>query len=194
MGVMTRGWPSGLISGLWLLWALYWLLAARSVKPVRRRETLASRLTFVVAMLLGALLLLAGHRWLGWLQARWIGGGWVRYWIAVTLVVAGLSFSIWARRTLGGNWSGTVTVKVDHELVQTGPYRRIRHPIYTGLLLAVFGSALAAGRLYGLAACALIALGLWRKLRVEERWMAAEFGERYERYRHSSWALIPFVI
>ena len=81
----------------------------------------------------------------------------------------------------------------EFQLVQAGPYRRIRHPIYTGLLLAVIGSGLAAGRLYGLAAFALIALGLTWKLRIEERWMAAEFGERYEQYRRSSWALIPFV-
>jgi protein-S-isoprenylcysteine O-methyltransferase Ste14 len=190
---MTRGWPAGLISALWLLWVLYWLLAARSVKPVRRREALSSRLAFVVPALLGALLLLTGHHWPGWLQDRWLGGGWTRYWIAVVLVGAGLSFSVWARRTLGGNWSGTVTVKIDHELVQTGPYRRIRHPIYTGILLAVLGSGLAAGRLYGLVAFVIIALALAWKLRVEERWMAAEFGERYDHYRRSSWALIPFV-
>ena len=191
---MTRAWPGGLIGGLWLLWALYWLVAAQSVKPVRQRESLSSRLIFVVLMLLGALLLLSGHHRLEWLQARWLGGGWARYWIAVTLVVLGLSFSVWARRTLGDNWSGTVSVKVDHELVQTGPYRRIRHPIYTGILLAVLGSGLAAGRLYGLAAFVIIALGLAWKLRVEERWMAVEFRERYEQYRRSSWALIPLVI
>jgi protein-S-isoprenylcysteine O-methyltransferase Ste14 len=191
---MTRAWPAALIGGLWLLFALYWLVAAQSVKSVRRRESLTSRLIFVVPMLLGALLLLAGHHRLGWLQARWIGGGWARYWTAVALVVAGLSFSVWARRTLGGNWSGTVTVKVDHELVQTGPYRRIRHPIYTGILLAVLGSGLAAGRLYGLLAFVFIALGLAWKLRVEERWMAAEFGERYAQYRRTTWALIPFVL
>jgi protein-S-isoprenylcysteine O-methyltransferase Ste14 len=190
---MTRAWPAGLIGGLWLLWALYWLLAARSVKPVRQRESLASRLSFVLPVLACWLLLLPGRQRMPWLQIQWIGGGWTRYWIAVTLVVAGLGFSVWARRVLGGNWSGTVTVKVDHELVQTGPYRRIRHPIYTGILLAVFGSGLAAGRLYGIAGFVLIALALVRKLRIEERWMAAEFGERYELYRRSSWALIPYV-
>jgi protein-S-isoprenylcysteine O-methyltransferase Ste14 len=190
---MTRGWPAGLIGALWLLWALYWLLVARSVKPVQQREGITSRLTFVVPMLIGAMLLLAGHGRPEWLQARWIGGGWTRYGIALALVIAGLSFSVWARHTLGGNWSGAVTVKVDHELVETGPYRRIRHPIYTGILLAVFGSGLAAGRVYGMAAFVLIALALARKLRVEEHWMAAEFGDRYERYRRSSWALIPFV-
>jgi len=190
---MTRGWPAALIGAFWLLWALYWLVSARSLKPVRQREALTSRVTFIVVMLLAAALLRGGHHRLPWLQTQWIGGGRVRYWVAVALVVAGLSFSVWARRTLGGNWSGTVSLKVDHELVQTGPYRRIRHPIYTGLLLAVFGSALAAGRLYGVAAFLLVALALCWRLRVEERWMAGEFGQRYEAYGHSSWALIPFV-
>jgi protein-S-isoprenylcysteine O-methyltransferase Ste14 len=190
---MIRSWPALLISALWLLWVLYWLVSARSVKPIRQREPLPSRIIFVVVMLLAGVLLRTGRHRLHWLQAQWIGGGWTRYWVAVALVVAGLSFSVWARRTLGRNWSATVSVKVDHELVQTGAYRRIRHPIYTGLLLAVFGSGLAAGRLYGLAAFLLVALALGWRLRVEERWMAAEFGQRYEDYRHSSWALIPFV-
>ena len=190
---MTQGWPAGLISALWLLWAIYWLISAQSVKPTRQRESLNTRLTFLVLMLLAAMLLLTGHRRLPLLEARWIGGGWMRYWIAVALVVAGLSFSVWARRTLGGNWSGTVTVKVNHEPVQTGPYRRIRHPIYTGLLLAVFGSGLAAGRLYGMAAFLFVALALWWRLRVEERWMRVEFGDHYEAYRRTSWALMPYV-
>jgi len=191
---MTRGWPAELIGILWLLWALYWALAARSVKAVRRREPIASRLTFVVPALLGALLLLIGHHLTGWLALRLISGGWTRYGIALALVIVGLAFGVWARSILGSNWSGTVTVKVDHELVQSGPYRWIRHPIYTGLLAAVLGSGLAAGRLYGLIAFPLILISIVWKLRVEERWMGAEFGERYERYRRSSWALIPFLL
>jgi protein-S-isoprenylcysteine O-methyltransferase Ste14 len=191
---MTRGWPAGIIGLLWLLWALYWVLAARSAKAVRKREPIASRLIFVAPSLLAALLLLIGHRLTGWLGQRLIGGGWTRYEIALLLVISGIAFSVWARAVLGSNWSGTVTVKVDHELVQRGPYRWIRHPIYSGLLLAVLGTGLAGGRVYGLIAflCVLLAL-LW-KMRVEERWMAAEFGERYEHYRRSSWALIPFLL
>jgi protein-S-isoprenylcysteine O-methyltransferase Ste14 len=188
-----RDWPAGLIDGLWIIWALYWLFAARSVKPVRRREPLSSRLSYVLPALLGSVLLVIGHRGPQWLQIRLIGGGWTRLEIAVALIVAGLSFSVWARRSLGSNWSGAVTVKVDHQLVQSGPYRRVRHPIYTGLLVAIFGSGLAAGRLYGTIGFILISVSLVVKLRVEERWMAAEFAERYEQYRRSSWALIPFV-
>lgn len=191
---MTPGWPGGVIGTLWLLWALYWALAARSTKPVRQREPLGSRLAFVVPSLIAALLLIAGHHHrLAWLDARWIGGGWIRFCVALTLVVIGLAFSVWARVTLGGNWSGTVTVKVDHELVQSGAYRFIRHPIYTGLLVAVLGTGLAGGRLYGIVAFFLILMALIWKLHVEERWMRAEFGERYEAYRRASWALVPYV-
>jgi protein-S-isoprenylcysteine O-methyltransferase Ste14 len=189
---MTRGWPALLIDLLWFLWLLYWVVAARTVKPIRQREPVISRLTFLVLSLLGIVLLI-GHFRSGWLAQRVIGGGWIRYGVAVALVVAGLSFAVWARRVLGGNWSGTVTVKVDHELVQSGPYQVIRHPIYTGLLVAILGSGLAAGRLYGLLAFVCLLLGLVWKLRVEERLMAAEFGERYARYRASSWALFPYV-
>ena len=86
-----------------------------------------------------------------------------------------------------------MTVKVDHELIQSGPYRVVRHPIYTGLLVAVLGTGLAAGRIYGVVAFVLILLALLWKLRVEERWMGAQFGDRYQVYRRASWALIPFV-
>jgi len=191
---VTRGWPAQLIGALWLLWAIYWFVAARTVKPVRQRESIGSRLAFLVPTLLGALLLIAGHhRRLIWLQTQWIGGGWIRYGIALALVFVGLAFSVWARVALGRNWSGTVTVKVDHELVQRGPYRTLRHPIYTGLLLAVLGTGLAGGRLYGVVAFLLILVALLRKLRIEERWMRDEFGDRYEAYRRTSWALVPYV-
>ena len=75
-----------------------------------------------------------------------------------------------------------------------GPYRRIRHPIYSGILLAILGTALAAGQVHGLIALALALVALWLKSRVEERWMQQEFGAQYAAYRASSWALIPFVL
>jgi protein-S-isoprenylcysteine O-methyltransferase Ste14 len=188
-----RGWPSGLIGALWLAWIAYWLIAARSVKAVRRHESIGSRAASVIPMLLAAVLLF-GRRWPGWLGERLLGGGWTRYEVAVALVAAGLAFSVWARKVLAGNWSGTVTVKVDHELIRTGPYRLIRHPIYTGLLIALFGTALASAQVHGFIGFLIALAGLWRKLRVEERWMSEEFGARYQEYRRTSWALIPFVL
>jgi protein-S-isoprenylcysteine O-methyltransferase Ste14 len=190
---MTRGWPAALIGALWLVWATYWLIASRSVKPVRERQSTAARLAHVLALGIVGLLLLI-RRWPDPLSMRVISGGWTRYWCAVALVVVGLGFAAWARMALGTNWSGWVTVKVEHELVRRGPYRRIRHPIYSGVLLAILGTGLAAGQVRGLLAFAIACVALWLKSRMEERWMQQEFGEQYAAYRASSWALIPFVL
>lgn len=178
---------------LWLIWAAYWIAAARSSKPDRSRESVTTRVVFLALMLVTAGLL-APLPGTGWLQMRVIGGGWTRFSCAVAVMVVGLACAIWARHTLAGNWSGWVVVKEGHELVQSGPYRRIRHPIYTGMLLMILGTWLASGRMRGLIAFPIALTGIWTKSRVEERWMEAEFGERYSVYRARSWALIPFVL
>jgi protein-S-isoprenylcysteine O-methyltransferase Ste14 len=108
--------------------------------------------------------------------------------------VLGLLFTVWARIVLGRNWSGIVTVKQDHELVTAGPYRWVRHPIYTGLLIAFAGSAIARGEWRGVLAVVIVLAGLWRKLKLEERWMIETFGDAYLRYRAKVRALIPFVL
>ena len=114
--------------------------------------------------------------------------------LAVVLVVAGLVLSLWARATLGRNWSGGVVVKEGHELVQAGPYAIVRHPIYTGLLTMCVGTALNYAEPYGFAVVGAIALGTWRKLRREERLMEGEFPEAYPDYRRRVKALIPYVL
>jgi protein-S-isoprenylcysteine O-methyltransferase Ste14 len=188
----VKGWPAQLIGGLWLLWALYWLIAAFRTKPTRERDTTWLRRVPFLALLFMALLVVtrrAGGRF-----TLVIPGDGPRYWAAVVLVVAGLGFAIWARVVLAGNWSGWVAVKEAHELIQHGPYRHIRHPIYTGLLLAILGSALATGQVRSLAVFAIALVGFWVKSRAEERVMQREFGERYTAYRASTWALVPFVL
>jgi protein-S-isoprenylcysteine O-methyltransferase Ste14 len=186
-------WVRHLILVLWLIGALYWIVAAQSAKTDRRREPLATRLPFIAQMIVTAILLWP-HEWPGWLDLKVIGGGWTRFWIAVVVMALGLALAIWARRTLGDNWSGTVTVKEGHELVQTGPYRWVRHPIYTGILLMILGTGLAGGKVHALLAFPIALIALWLKSRLEERWMVAEFGARYEAYRKSSSAIIPFVL
>ena len=95
---------------------------------------------------------------------------------------------------LGRNWSGIVTVKQDHELVRSGPYRWVRHPIYTGLLIAFVGTAISRGEWRGVLAVLIVFAALWRKLQLEERWMIETFGDAYLRYRAEVRALIPFVL
>jgi protein-S-isoprenylcysteine O-methyltransferase Ste14 len=114
--------------------------------------------------------------------------------IGLALTFAGLAFAIWARMLLGGNWSSDVTLKRDHELIVVGPYRWVRHPIYTGILLALIGTALAVGEWRAVLAVVLAAAAFWRKLGIEEAVMRRQFGESYTRYGERVPALIPFVL
>jgi protein-S-isoprenylcysteine O-methyltransferase Ste14 len=110
----------------------------------------------------------------------------------VTLV--GLAITLWARTTLGGNWSASVTIKEDHDLVAQGPYRYVRHPIYSGFILMVLGTVMLWGRVAGLLLWLACVLRFWLKLREEERVLARHFPEAYPRYRARVKALIPFVL
>jgi protein-S-isoprenylcysteine O-methyltransferase Ste14 len=116
------------------------------------------------------------------------------FWVGLSLTAGGLLFTVWARLHLGRNWSGTVTIKQGHELITSGPYAFVRHPIYTGLLLALLGSAIARGDWQGVLAFALAAGALWHKLRLEERWMRDQFGDAYDAYAQRVKALVPFVL
>jgi len=112
--------------------------------------------------------------------------------LGAVLVAAGLAFAVWARRHLGRNWSSHVVLKQDHALVRSGPYQRVRHPIYTGILLALLGTAITIGELRAAVGFALFVLSFVLKSRTEERWMREVFPE-YEQYRRSTAALIPKV-
>lgn len=179
------------IAAVWLLWLLYWIAAALHAKPVRARESAASRLSHMVPLALGVALFFANRLPVPWLNDRFLprGIGW--FGLAFCLTALGLAFSVTARAWLGGNWSGTVTLKQDHELIRTGPYGWVRHPIYTGLLLALLGSTLAIGEWRGLLALALITAAVLRRIAIEEAFLARQFGAAYCRYRAEVPALLP---
>ncbi len=99
-----------------------------------------------------------------------------------------------ARIFLGRNWSAVVTIKQDHEIIRRGPYALVRHPMYSGFLLAMLGTAVAMGEVRGLLAIGLAFLGLWLKLRTEESFLVEQFGVQYVQYRQETKALIPFVL
>jgi protein-S-isoprenylcysteine O-methyltransferase Ste14 len=176
---------------LWLAWLIYWTIAAIGAKATLQEESFASRLSHVIPLALGAALLATPHVPVVWLAARFLprAAGWL--WLGLVLVALGLALSVAARTWLGRNWSSMVTLKLDHELIRFGPYRWVRHPIYTGLLLAVFGSAIALGEWRGLIALALITAALLRKISIEERFLTRQFGAVYRRYRDEVPALLP---
>ena len=118
-------------------------------------------------------------------------------WAQVTsdvVCVLGLFVTIWARRTLAGNWSSDVTFKKDHELIRRGPYRFVRHPIYTGLLIMCLGTAIEIARVRSWLAVPLMAAAFWIKLRQEERLMLSHFPDEYRAYQKEVKALVPFVV
>jgi protein-S-isoprenylcysteine O-methyltransferase Ste14 len=180
------------IPALWVIWIVCWLAASANVKRTRWREGAATRALHGTPLGL-CTLLLAGPRWLPpVLTARFASPGPVLPIVGTLLVAAGVGLALWARWHLGRNWSSWVTVKEGHALVRSGPYRVVRHPIYSGLLLAIGSTALAIGEWRGPLAVALALLGFVLKIRLEEARMRATFPE-YEDYRHRTAALIPAV-
>ena len=179
---------------MWLSWMVYWWAASRDVKSTLRRESLASRLSHIVPLAIAVFLFGVQKTRIAFLGERFLPLATWPFWLGLLLTAGGLLFTVWARLDLGRNWSGTVTIKKEHELITSGPYAVVRHPIYTGLLLAFLGSALALGEWRAVLAFALAAGALWRKLRIEERWMRQQFGDAYQAYSRRVAALIPFVL
>jgi len=181
------------VAFLWLGWILYWWASSRNVKPTQWREPLRSQLAHRAPLLLGALLFALPRLLPRVLRARFVqADSFIALLGAAVLVAAGLGFSVWARHHLGSNWSAHVVVKEGHALIRTGPYRRLRHPIYTGILLAFLGTAVTIGEWRALVAFFLMFLSFGIKSRAEENRMLATFPD-YAQYRRESSAIIPFI-
>lgn len=183
-----------LFPAMWLSWAAYWWALSRDVKAAARRESMPSRLAHIVPLLLAMVLLWLPSFPIPVLGDRFLPIAVWPFWAGSVLTLVGLLFTVWARVHLGRNWSGIVTVKEGHELITSGPYGVVRHPIYTGLLLAFIGSAVARGEWRGVLAVALVLWALWRKLRIEELWMREQFASTYQAYSQRVAALVPFLL
>lgn len=186
-------WRYWLVLGTWIVWDGYWFISARGVKRAASKESLGTRIPAVIGLVLSALLMLAPG-WFGpFFGQRFLPESDLLYFAGLALLLAGVYWAFWARHTLGANWSGRVTIKEDHELVTGGPYRLVRHPIYTGVLFAFMGSALALGRVGNLFAIAIMLAIFSYKMRMEEKVLNQHFGAKYADYRRSTKALIPLL-
>ena len=114
--------------------------------------------------------------------------------VALVLVVVGAAFAIWARVTIGANWSGTVTLKEDHELMQRGPYHVVRHPIYSGLSLMGLATTLVVDEAYGFLILGVAIAVFIPKIMLEEKLMTENFPDQYPQYRQRVKAIIPFIL
>jgi len=173
---------------LWILFIGYWSAVAGQASAIRTSETPRSRQMHQLLMY-GALTL-AFVRFPG-LTLRWLPkNSWIiaaGFFVHVSSAV----LSVVARRHLGRNWSAEITSKIDHQLIKSGPYRLIRHPIYLGMLGMFAGTAFVSGELHALVGVAMISVAYLRKIRLEERALAETFGAAHEAYRAKTWALIP---
>ena|GEM_PF-145767 len=175
---------------MWVVFSLYWEAKAKGASEAKRSESRLSRGFHVTLVSLAQILIFFP---VPGLRARFLPE-------STSLVVLGLSLqliffalAVWARQLLGRNWSGAVTTKLDHELVRSGPYRVVRHPIYTALLGVYVSTALVSGEIRGLVGVAIACIAYWRKIRMEEAYLGDLFGPAHESYRSDTWALIPGV-
>jgi len=176
---------------LWTGFFVIWLLWAIGTKRTQTRESFASRIPYLIFTVAAFYVMFSHDVTYGWLRVRILPQEpWIEV-LGIVVTAAGLLFAIWARAYLGRNWSGAVTVKVGHQLVRSGPYRWVRHPIYSGMILALIGTAINKGQLRGLVAVVLLWIGFTMKSRIEEHFMAATFGPQYQEYSRNTGALIP---
>ena len=182
-----------LVFWIWCAWALIWLISAFGTKKTARREPLGPRLVYILIGVVGGVLI-GSERLPGspLTNLRLWPHSALSYSIGLVVLLAGIAFAVWARVHLGSNWSGTVTVKENHELIRSGPYGYVRHPIYTGLITGLVGTAICSGTVRAALGTAIIGAALYVKSRTEERFMRETFPGQYEKYREEVPALVPF--
>jgi protein-S-isoprenylcysteine O-methyltransferase Ste14 len=203
---MPRLSPIGVIYVLWLAWVVSWMLAAAWSSRAQSRPGLGVEAAYRVVTVMGVALLFltASHaaqrsRILIPLPAAWTTSLWTlpraAAWACVVLTLAGFLFAWWARIHLGALWSGSITRKADHRIVDTGPYGLVRHPIYTGIILALVALAAVKATPAALLGAAVTIFSFWLKARFEEGFLGAELGqEAYAVYRRRVPMLVPFLL
>jgi protein-S-isoprenylcysteine O-methyltransferase Ste14 len=175
---------------VWWSFAVYWFISARWARKIKINEPPGVRLAYqTVAWVAAAIIVFHGQ--IGILNHQLWPQNQLTFFIGAALLLAGLGFAIWARIHIGQFWSATVALKEDHQLIRSGPYALVRHPIYTGILTGLLGTAIALGQLNGCVALTTLHLIFLWKSRREEHLMIQAFGEEYIQYRRQVPAFLP---
>jgi protein-S-isoprenylcysteine O-methyltransferase Ste14 len=186
--IVLAHWPFFAASVVgWGLFSGYWEAAAKSAAPARNSESRVSRALHVFLVNLALLFEFMPVRGLG----RYLPASSLIMAVGLTVQAIGTFLAVWARRHLGRNWSGAIAIKIEHQLIRSGPYRLLRHPIYTGLLAMHIGPAIVTGEWHALIGVAMAAFAYWRKIRLEEAALRVAFGADYDAYRRATWDLLP---
>jgi protein-S-isoprenylcysteine O-methyltransferase Ste14 len=182
--------PGLAIIVLWVAWAVSWLLAAAWAAPAQKQETLRAQLGYRSLLVLGAVVLgIPAHGYSGSLRLWQVDR--TQAWLCVGVIAVGIAFAWWARIAMGRLWSGRITRKAGHVVLDSGAFAVVRHPIYSGILLAVYATMVAKGTVWGIAGALMVTAGILMKARLEERWLTAELGEAYVSYRRRVPMLVP---
>lgn len=185
--------PSATLELIWIVWLLSWVAASFWSGRTQRRVGTVETWSYRAAMIAGGILLVPWPPWVLAQKPLWDVGNGGAYALAAVMV-AGLSFTWWARIHLGRLWSSAITRKEDHRIVDSGPYGVVRHPIYTGIIVGLLATAAAEATVAALIGTALIIFGLWLKARSEERFLMVELGpDAYGPYCRRVPMLIPFL-
>ncbi len=180
---------------LWIVWLVSWVIGAFWSSRTEKRRGLAGELVFRGLIFIGAVLLFTPFPNLHYPRGQfWVLDDSLR-WLMTALTASGLLFAWWARIHLGYLWSDwAMARKAGHHVVDSGPYRLVRHPIYSGLIFAAFATAIEKGTAAALLGAAILALALYLRARREERFMREEVGEpAYDAYARKTAMLVPSI-
>jgi protein-S-isoprenylcysteine O-methyltransferase Ste14 len=188
---LTASTASEWAARLWELLLLVWVVLWFGMKKAKKREGWGERAEHGLLVLVGFWLLFGGLWGWGGLHYRLVPNVSAVRAAGLGLTAIGVGIGIWARLSLGSNWSGMVTLKDDHELVRKGLYRWIRHPIYTGILLGMIGTAMIKGHLGAWLGGGVVLTAFYFKARREERFLQEEFGSGFEEHSRRTGMFLP---
>ncbi len=184
---------TGITIFCWAVLLTYWFINAPRVKAAVQTQSRISRYLYMLIMISGFVIVYARIFAIGILGFQLIPANDITGITGAVVCISGVAFAIWARRTLGTNWSAEVTLKKEHELVQSGPYKIVRHPIYTGFEIGLLGVAITIGQLKGLVGLSMVFVNHYFKTRMEEEIMYSQFPAKYPEYVKRVKRLVPFV-
>jgi protein-S-isoprenylcysteine O-methyltransferase Ste14 len=175
------------IFAVWIVFWIYWIVASRSAKANESGSTRSGAIRILGVLVLFLFFRSGTFKHSGAIESPWM------HVTGLVVFLAGLALAVWARVSIGRNWGTPMSRKTDPELVITGPYRRIRHPIYSGIILAMIGTTIAVS-VYWLIAVVVLGGYFVHSALVEERTMTDLFPETYPQYKRSTKMLVPFVL
>ncbi len=180
----------------WAIVLFYWIWSSKNNKKSIQTESFLKRFYLYWIPQIIAVILLGPGDWFGHMLIRenFIEHTNMVGMIGLIICISGALLTCWSRYLLGPNWSATVQLKENHELIKSGPYSYVRHPIYTGFLLLFIGNTLIVGDYRGIIAIAIVFISFLRKLKLEEKWLKIHFGENYVNYMKDTKAIIPWIL